>query len=348
MLFKKLLKNRNKLFSGEGPHSDIIISTRVRLARNIEGYPFPWKLTISAKRDILDKVKDTVSKIRSISDAWFIKMHTLSAIDKQFLLERHLISQEHTRSVKGKGLVLSGSEEFSMMINEEDHLRLQAIVPGFNLRKAWIFINNIDDEFSKHISFSFSPQLGYLTACPTNVGTALRASCMLHLPALVLTKSIGRVLELLPKLSFTARGLFGEGTQALGNFFQISNRVTLGFSEEETINNLAGVVRQVEDQELISRGALLDKHRHTFEDSIWRSFGILKNCRLISTKEAFSHLSMLCAGVDLGIIKEVKRNTINDLFVNVQPAHLQKIEERMLKEEDRDYIRASIIRERLR
>jgi len=348
MLFKKLLENNNKWFSGEGPHSDIIISTRVRLARNIEGYPFPWKSALSAKRDILDKVKDAVHKIQYINDAWFIKMDTLGAVDKQFLLERHLISQEHTRSVKGKGLVLSGSEEFSIMINEEDHLRIQVIAAGFDLNRAWLFINKLDDELSKHLPFSFSPELGYLTACPTNVGTALRASCMLHLPALVLTKNIDKVLELLSKLSFTARGLFGEGTQAVGNFFQVSNRATLGLSEKEIIDNLSGVVRQVKEQELTSRQALIKKHRHTFEDSIWRSLGILRNCRLISAKEAFSHLSMLYVGVDLGIIKEVDRSTINNLFIIVQPAHLQKIEDKVLKEEERDYIRASIIREHLK
>jgi len=348
MLFKKLLKNENKWFNTEGPNSDIIISTRARLARNIEGYPFPWKTAPSAKRDILDKVKDAVHKVQFINEAWFIKMDTLSAVDKQFLLERHLVSREHTRSVKGKGLVVSDSEEFSIMINEEDHLRLQVIMPGFNLGKAWLFINKLDDELSKYLPFSFSPELGYLTACPTNVGTALRASCMLHLPALVLTKNIDKVLELLSKLSFTARGLFGEGTQALGNFFQISNRATLGFSESEIIDNLSGVVNQVKEQELISRDDLVKKHRHTFEDSVWRSLGILRNCRLISTKEAFSHLSMLCAGVDLGIIKEVERATINNLFIIVQPAHLQKIEGKTLKEEERDYIRAFIIREHLK
>jgi len=348
MLFKKLLRNENKWFSAEGPHSDIIISTRARLARNIKGYPFPWKSALSAKKDILEKVKDTIHKIRYINDAWFIKMDTLSTIDKQFLLERHLISQEHTRSVRGKGLVLSGSEEFSIMINEEDHLRLQVIVAGFDLGKAWSFINKLDNELSRHLSFSFMPQIGYLTACPTNVGTALRASCMLHLPALVLTKNIDKVLELLSKLSFTARGLFGEGTQALGNFFQISNRATLGFSEVEIIDNLSGVVRQVKEQELNSRDDLFKEHRHTFEDRVWRSLGILRNCRLISAKEAFSHLSMLCVGLDLGVIKEISRNTINNLFIIVQPAHLQKIEGKVLKEEGRDYIRASIIREHLK
>jgi len=348
MLFKKLLENKDKWFNSKGPHSDIIISTRARLARNIDGYPFPWKSALSAKRDILDKVKDTVHKIRYINDAWFIRMDTLSAVDKQFLLERHLISQEHSRSAKGKGLVLSGSEEFSIMINEEDHLRLQVIVAGFDLDRAWLFINKLDDSLSKYLRFSFSPELGYLTACPTNVGTALRASCMLHLPALVLTKNIDKVLELLSKLSFTARGLFGEGTQALGNFFQISNRATLGFSEKEIIDNLSGVVRQVKEQELAARDTLIKKHRHTFEDSVWRSLGILRNCRLISAKEAFSHLSMLCIGVDLGIIKEVEREVINNLFIIVQPAHLQKIEDKTLKEEERDYIRASIIREYLK
>ena len=346
-MFEDFLDNRGGWLNGEGPDSDIVISTRIRVARNIHDYPFPWKASLSDKQAIITKVKDTISQIEVMSSSFFVKMDALNSIDRQFLLERHLVSQEHIRSVRGKALIFSRGEDFSVMINEEDHLRLQVILSGFDLEKAWIFVNQLDDELSKYLEFSFSPDLGYLTACPTNVGTALRASCMLHLPGLVLTKKINKILELLAKLSFTSRGLFGEGTQALGNFFQISNQATLGYSEEEIIDSLKGVVRQVKENELNARESLLDKYRRTLEDSVWRSFGILRNCRLISTKEAFSHLSMLCLGVDLGIIKDIERSIINNLFVVIQPAHLQKIESRTLQEEDRDYIRASVIRSRL-
>ncbi len=346
-MFEELLENKRGWLNAEGPHSDIVISTRIRVARNIQNYPFPWKASLSYKEEIISKVREATTKIDAMRQASFIKMGTLSSLDKQFLLERHLISQEHTRSQRGKALILSVSEDFSVMINEEDHLRLQVIFSGFDLQKAWSFINQLDDELSKYLCFSFSPEIGYLTACPTNLGTGLRASCMLHLPGLVLTKQIDKILELLAKLSFTTRGLFGEGTQALGNFFQVSNQATLGFSEEEIIDSLKGVVHQVREHELTARNSLLKKYRRTFEDSTWRSLGILRNCRLISTKEAFSHLSMLCIGVDLGIIKDISRSVINNLFVIIQPAHLQKLEGKVLKEEDRDYIRASVIREKL-
>jgi protein arginine kinase len=233
------------------------------------------------------------------------------------------------------------------MINEEDHLRMQVMTSGFDLKFCWQVIDEIDNELSKYVEFAFSMPFGYLTACPTNVGTALRASCMLHLPALVLTKRIGKVLELLAKILFTTRGLFGEGTQALGDFFQVSNQASLGLCETELIDNLSGVVKQVKEQEVDARNLLFKKHKFNLEDNIWRSFGILKNCRLISSKEALSHLSMLCLGSDLGIINNIKRELINSLFISIQPAHLQKIEAKELREEERDYTRAQILRDKL-
>ena len=346
-MFENFLENSKGWLNAEGPDSDIVISSRIRLARNIENYPFPVKATVSHKAEITQKIKSVYGRIKSIQDALFVDMDKVNDLDKQFLLERHLVSQEHLQLIEGKSLIVSDSEVFSLMINEEDHLRMQVIVSGFNLKEAWRLMNELDDDFSKYLVFSFLPDIGYLTSCPTNLGTGLRASCMLHLPALVLTKRINRMLELLAKLSFTTRGLFGEGTQALGNFFQISNQVSLGFSEEEIIDNLFGVVRQIKEQELRSREIILKRHQYSFEDKAWRSLGILKNCRLISTKEALSHLSMLCTGVDLGIIKGIDRRLVNNLFIIIQPAHLQKMEQKELSEKKRDYIRAAILREKL-
>ena len=347
-MFESLLENKEGWLSAKGPNSDIVISSRMRLARNIENYLFPSRAFASQKNKILEKIQEIYPKIKTVGDAWFVRMEEMDNLDKQFLLERHLMSQEHTYNPKGKGIIVSYSEIISIMINEEDHLRTQVIVSGFDLSSAWEIINTVDDELSGYLVFSFLPDFGYLTACPTNVGTALRASCMLHLPALVLTKRINKILELLAKLSFTTRGLFGEGTQALGNFFQVSNQVSLGLSEEEIIDNLSGVVRQVKEQELSAREILLKRYHTTIEDSVWRSLGILKNCHLITTKESLSHLSMLCIGLDLNIIKGIKRELINNLFIAIQPAHLQKIEGKILKEEERDYIRAEILREKLK
>jgi protein arginine kinase len=346
-MFEELLNNKDTWLSGKGPFSEIIFSSRVRLARNFSDYPFPLRATTIQKEKILKNMESIHTKVSTLKNVIFLRMEEVSEIDRQFLLERHLISQEHMRAAKGKGLILSLDEKIALMINEEDHLRMQAMASGFDLKKCWETINTIDDSMAQFVNFSFMPNLGYLTSCPTNAGTALRASCMLHLPALTFTKRINKVLELLAKISFATRGFFGEGTQALGDFFQISNQISLGLSEPEVIDNLAGVVNQVKEQEIDAREILLKKHKLGLEDNVWRSFGILRNCRLVSSKEALSHLSILSLGLDLGIINSISRELLNNLFIIIQPAHLQKIEARVLREGERDFIRAQIIREKL-
>ncbi len=353
-MFEYFLNNKDGWLNGKGPEAEIVFSSRIRLARNIANLPFPSRATSVQKKEVLDKVRETYPQVNRLKNSTFANMAELSALDSQFLLERHLISQEHAVAGKEKGLIVSGDENISIMINEEDHLRSQVILSGFDLKKCWQILEEIDKDLEKKISFSFLSDLGYLTACPTNVGTALRASCMLHLPALTLTKRINKILELLTRISFTTRGLFGEGTQALGNFFQISNQVSLGLSETELIDNLIGVVNQVKAQETDARNTLLNKHKLSLEDSVWRALGILRNSRLISSREALSHLSVLCLGLDLGIIKNTDlsskakgREVINSLFIIIQPAHLQKIESKSLRERERDYIRAEILRKKL-
>lgn len=354
-MFEYFLNNKDGWLNGKGPEAEIVFSSRIRLARNIAGLPFPSRANNAQKKEVLDKVKEVHAQIKRLKNTTFVNMAELSALDSQFLLERHLISQEHAVLSKEKGLIVSGDEKISIMINEEDHLRSQVILSGFDLKKCWQVLEGIDSDLEKKISFSFLSDLGYLTSCPTNVGTALRASCMMHLPALALTKRINKILELLTRISFTTRGLFGEGTQALGNFFQISNQVSLGLSEEELIDNLIGVVNQVKTQEIDARNTLLKKHKMSLEDSVWRALGILRNSRLISSREALSHLSILCLGLDLGIIRNTDlpskgeaREVINSLFIIIQPAHLQKIESKSLKERERDYIRAEILRKKLK
>jgi len=354
-MFESFIAHKLSWLSGEGPESNIVFSSRIRLARNISDFPFPSQATIIQNLKILSKIKSAYSDIKGLEDSIFIDMDTLSSLDKQFLLERHLISQEHTIDSKGKGLIVSRKEDISIMINEEDHIRLQTVTSGLDLKKCWTTLNDIDNELNNRVSYSFLADLGYLTSCPTNLGTAMRASCMLHLPALILTKRINKILELLARIFFTARGLFGEGTQAFGDFFQISNQVSLGLSEEEIIDNLIGVVKQVKDQELGARETLMKKYKVSLEDNVWRALGILKNCRLINSKEALSHLSILSLGCDLGIIKDIDilnygqvKKIINSLFITVQPAHLQKIQGKSIKEEEeRDFIRAALLRERL-
>ncbi|MBU1112939.1 MAG: protein arginine kinase [Candidatus Omnitrophica bacterium] len=353
-MFDNFISNKDSWLSQKGPESEIVFSSRIRLARNIADIPFPSRANPGQREKVFKAMQEVYPHIKRFKNSFFVNMGELTDLDSQFLLERHLISQEHLTKQSGRGIIVSPDEEISIMINEEDHLRMQAIASGFDLKKCWEVLDNIDNDISRKMSFSFSPDIGYLTACPTNVGTALRASCMLHLPALILTKRINKILELLARISFTTRGLFGEGTQALGDFFQISNQVSLGLSEEELIDNLISVVNQVKSHELDSRNTLVKKYKTNLEDNVWRALGILRNARLINSKEAFSHLSILSLGLDLGIIKEIDlskgkagQKLIRNLFIMIQPAHLQKIEGRVLREKERDNIRAAILRESL-
>ncbi|MBD3246273.1 MAG: protein arginine kinase [Candidatus Omnitrophica bacterium] len=353
-MFDEFLSNSKSWLNGKGPSSGIVFSSRIRLARNLAAYPFVGRASFQQKNQILKKIQQAHAQIPLLSRALYLRMTEIEDVDKQFLLERHLVSREHLTSPRGRGLLVSRDEKIAVMINEEDHLRMQAVTSGFNLQECWELLNSIDDRFSKTVGYAFSPELGYLTACPTNVGTGLRGSCMLHLPALVLTKKINKILDLLTKISFTIRGLFGEGTQALGNFFQISNQVRLGLSEREIIENLTGVVNQVKSQEMDARRFLLRKYKLKMEDGVWRALGLLRNCRLVSTQESLEHLSMLSLGLDLGIIKDSHlcekgkgRELLNNLFLSVHPAHLQKIEHKVLNEKERDSVRADVLRERL-
>jgi len=353
-MFEHFLQRQTGWLSGKGPAAEIVFSSRIRLARNIADVPFPLQATSSQRQKVVDAIRRTYKGVQHLGKAGFYVSEEFDDLDKQLLLERHLVSQEYIAPGEGRALILTADEAISIMVNEEDHLRMQVLSSGFDLRRIWQMLNAIDDGLSNKLSFSYLPDLGYLTACPTNVGTGLRASCMLHLPALILTKRINRILELLARISFTTRGLFGEGTQALGDFFQISNQVGLGLSEEELIDNLIGVVNQVKTQEIDARDTLLKKHRLTLEDNVWRALGILRNARLINSKEALSYLSVLSLGLDLGIIKDIHlssefsgRELLNELFIVLQPAHLQKIEGRPLAEKERDSIRAAILRQRL-
>ncbi len=330
-----------------GPRSDIVISSRIRLARNLANYPFPHRAQDKDLVEVREKIYSALEKLDRFRDRWFIDMESIAPVDRQFLVERHLISYEHTVDGLGKGLAITPDEGVSIMINEEDHLRMQVLVAGFDLEQAWDEINLIDEELSEHLEFAFSPELGYLTACPTNTGTAMRGSLMMHLPALVITKQINRVLQTISQLNFTARGLYGEGTQAFGNIFQISNQSCLGYSEGELLGNINRIARQIIGQEETAREKLIRTSRIMLEDRIWRAYGLLKNARIMNSAEALEYLSMVRLGIDLGLIKEVQLKLINDLFIIIQPAHLQKISGRRLSSRQRDIKRANILRNRL-
>ncbi len=331
-----------------GPESDIVVSSRLRLARNLSGFPFVEKLSVEQQEDVIDSVEAAIRKSHYLKNAHYLHYNKLTDLDRQFLLERHLISREHAGEKGEKAVAITANEVVSLMVLEEDHLRLQAFQSGFSLLEAWRIVNQIDDEIEKSIEYSFSPELGYYTACPTNIGTGLRASCMLHLPSLVLTKQVQKVLQALSKLNLAARGLYGEGTQAMGNFFQISNQMTLGQREEEIIDNLMTVIRQVIEHEKEARQFLREKRKSKFEDQIWRSLGVLRSARVISSAEATQLLSLLELGIHMGLIDtKLTLQDINCLFLWIQPAHIQKMAGRTLNSSDRDIHRADLIREKL-
>jgi protein arginine kinase len=349
MKLDDLMQHTSEWLKGTGPHSDIVISSRIRLARNLDKFPFPHWASKKQSEEVLQAVVAAVAKIDYLNNTTVFTLAEMDNVDKQFLVERHLMSNEHTQKTNSKAVIIDAEEVLSVMVNEEDHLRVQVMQSGFNLYEAFNIINRIDDSLGKELPFSFLSEWGYLTACPTNTGTAMRGSVMLHLPALVMTRQINKVLAAIAKLSFTTRGLYGEGTQASGNFFQISNQVSLGLSETEIIENINGLIRQIIEQENFARQAILAQNRAMLEDRINRSLGILKSAYIISSQETIELLSMVRLGCDLGIVnKLIDRRTINELFIVIQPAHLQKIENKKLNSQERDAKRAEIIRSRLK
>jgi protein arginine kinase len=329
-----------------GPESDVVISSRLRLARNLAAYPFLSRLVPEQREAILQEVAEAVKTSNFLKTAYFIPSTKLPELDRQFLLERHLVSRELFLEEGNSAVAITPDEMVSLMVIEEDHLRLQVFQSGLNLAETWRIADEIDSELEKELDYAFDGTLGYLTACPTNVGTGIRASCMLHLPSLVLTKQVHKVLQALSKLNLAVRGLYGEGTQASGNFFQFSNQITLGQPEEEIISNLEGVIRQVITHEREAREYLKKKRKSKMEDQIWRALAVLKAARMISSSEAIQLLSLVQVGIDVGVLEgQVSHTDLNQLFLLIQPAHLQKMSGKELGTSERDARRAMRIRE---
>ena len=343
-----LLKQPSEWLRGVGPVSDIVISSRIRLARNMEKLLFATRATEASQAEVLTLAKEGIAQSATFKRPLFFEIGMLDEVDRQFLVERHLVSREHiARPDDHKAVAIGQGEVISIMVNEEDHLRIQVIQSGMNLRDAWSLIDRLDDELSEVVPYAYSSDLGYLTCCPTNTGTGMRSSVMAHLPALVLTKQINKVIHTITKLGLTARGFYGEGTEASGNFFQISNQVSLGRTEEELVENLERILKQVIEHEQTARESLMANSRTQLEDRIWRAFGILRSARTMSSEETLDLLSAVRLGVDLGIMNGLDRGVVNELFLFSQPAHLQKLEGKSLTVKERDARRARLIRERL-
>jgi protein arginine kinase len=332
----------------KGPHDRIVMSSRVRLARNIRDAAFPGWAKKPERVRVLDLIRPAIESLADMKDSFSDAMDSLSTLDKQILVERHLISREHAAKSAGSGLVLNRDESLCVMINEEDHLRMQALRPGLQLRQAWSAIDQADSVLEKKLDYAFNPELGYLTACPTNLGTGIRVSAMLHLPGLVLAEQINPIIQSVNKLGLAVRGLYGEGTEALGNVFQVSNQMTLGESEGQIVERLEKVLAQIIEHEENARATLLEKKPKMVFNHIGRAYGILANAHSISSKETMNLLSLMRLGVDVGLFPGVERGLVDELFIMTQPAHLQKQHSEKLSAEERDLLRADMVRERLR
>lgn len=334
----------------KGPQSDIVFSSRVRLARNLSRLPFPMLSTSSQAEEVVRLVEEAWKKEQNhpvLKEAELIRMRDINELEKRVLVEKHLISPMLAEESRHGAVLLSKDESVSIMINEEDHIRIQCLFPGLQLEKAWELANQIDDWFEKHLSFAFDDQSGYLTSCPTNVGTGIRASVMVHLPALAMTQQLTRLIPAITQVGLAVRGIYGEGSEALGQLYQVSNQVTLGQSEEEIIDKLQGVVRQMIEHEQGARRRLQDISSIQLEDRVHRSYGVLAHSRIIDSNEAMKRLSDVRLGIDLGLIRGVSANVMNELMVMTQPGFLQQYAGERLDAEQRDIRRAIFIRERL-
>lgn len=343
----ELLWNFGGWLTEEDEYSDIIVSSRIRLARNIKGFSFPAK---ASKRDLshlLTQVEAACEKCSSMKNANFININTLDDWDCRYFVERRLASPQFVESNNPSLLVIGLRENLSIMVNEEDHLRIQCIEAGLGIKEAWKKISTIDDELEGFLNFSYSNQYGYLTSCPTNLGTGLRVSFAVHLPALAMTKQVNSVIKKLPTSEIAVRGFYGEGSEPIGNIFQISNQLTLGRTETNIIDRMLSIAIKLIELERKARTNLLNEHRARLDDAVFRSLGILKNARIISSMEALDLLSSLRLGCEMGLIEEISSLAINQLMVLIQPAHLQKIYRKDLTSEERDILRADFIRQNL-
>jgi protein arginine kinase len=333
---------------GSGPESDIVISSRIRLARNLADFPFIRKCTEQDRATIESTLREKLLNLNEFSGTLYVDVNKLETVDRQFLVERQLISREHAEGVGARGVAIDSSEKFSLMINEEDQLRIQVMHSGLDLDTAWQRINQLDDLIENYVTYAFHSRLGYLTACPTNVGTGMRVSVMLHLPALVITRQIEKVFRSLQKISLAVRGLYGEGSQAMGDFYQISNQITLGRSEQELLKQVGDVVPVLIDYERRAREFLIRESQKELHDRVSRAYGILCTAQTISSQETMDLLSSVRMGINLKLINDLEIATINKLFIHTQPAHLQKLRGIELDTADRNIERAHYLQRHLR
>lgn len=348
MKLEELARRCGEWLRGSGPESDIVISSRIRLARNLADHPFIRKCQDADRFAIESSLRDSVRNVAEWDALTYVDVKALSDVDRQFLVERQLISREHADGQGARSVAIDPEEKFSLMINEEDHLRIQVMKSGLDLQGAWEQVNRIDDLIEGTATYAFHDRLGYLTACPTNVGTGMRVSVMMHLPALVITRQIEKVFRSLQKINLAVRGLYGEGSQAMGDFYQISNQITLGKTEAELIKQVSDVVPVMIEYEKRARDFLVRESQDNLHDRVSRAYGILCSAQTISSEETMHLLSSVRMGINLGLIRDLEIPTVNKLFIHTQPAHLQKLRGVELDTADRNIERAHYLQRHLR
>lgn len=328
-----------------GENKDIVISSRIRMARNLKTVLFPNKLNVDNARENINNIEKAFfnnEKFRDEFNSYRLWENDPSIITTY--LEKHLISADLIKNYKSTAFIIDQDETTSIMINEEDHIRLQCINKGFNLRETYKEADRLDSMLEEYLDYAFDEKLGYLTACPTNLGTGMRASVMIHLPAITMSEEITQLLKGLTQVGMTIRGLYGEGSRADGNMYQISNQISLGVTEEEILSNLEAVVGEIILQENKAREILMSKYKYEMEDKIFRALGVLKSSILLSTREALELLSYVRMGVEMAIINDVDSNILNKLLVNIQPATLEIIVGRKLNEKEKNIERAKYVK----
>ena len=347
MKLEELAGKCGEWLRGSGPESDIVISSRIRLARNLADYPFVRRASSQERAQISKSTRAKIESIKDWTNIEILELAKLDEVDRQFLVERQLMSREMAEGEGDRALVIDRDERFSVMVNEEDHLRIQVMCSGLDLPTAWERIDKLDNQLERKLTYAYHETLGYLTACPTNVGTGLRVSVMLHLPALVITREIEKVFRSLQKINVAVRGLYGEGSQFMGDFYQISNQITLGRTEAELVNTVQEVVPRIIEYERRARNFLVNESEQDLHDDVSRAYGILCTAKKISSEETLHYLSKVRMGVNLGLIRSIEISTINKLFVHTQPAHLQKLRGHQLSVADRNIERASYLQSHL-
>lgn len=348
-MFEEMAKQPAAWLSGQGEEALVVLSTRVRLARNVAGCKFPTSADTETRQRIVSYFDSALSRSQVLADGQYFKAVDIRPMDRDFLVERHLISPLFlSNGDVAKALYISPAERVSIMVNEEDHLRIQALTAGFDPQGAFNLALQYDTEVGKYLEFEYDPDFGYMTACPTNAGTGMRASVLIHLPGLVLTRDIEKVISRITHSGLIVRGFYGEGSDVLGNLFQVSNQNTLGISEAEIISEITRVIREIIDAEAAARQRLMDEAADMVEDRVWRAFGILKYARVLTSDEVMNLLSAIRLGHAMKIIDFLTVPLINEILLLSQPAHLQMYYGQEMDPNRRDFVRAQMVREKLR